>query len=239
MKELTVFKNEQFGEIRAIERDGESWLVGKDVAEILGYKNPQESIRDHVDEEDKGVSEILTPGGKQKMPVINESGFYSLVLSSKLSKAKEFKHWVTSEVLPVIRKHGIYATSFTVDQMIADPDYAIGLLQALKAERVKNVLMKPKADYFDALVDRKTLTGIRETAKELGVGQKKCVEYLLEHNYLYRDQKGDLQPYQVHVDAGLFALKECTSSKTGWSGTQLMVTPKGKEILRLLLKKVA
>ena len=115
MNQMEIFKNPEFGTIRAVEIDGEPWLVGKDVALALGYKNPQEAIRNHVDAEDKGVSEILTPGGMQKLPIINESGLYSLVLSSKLPKAKQFRRWVTSEVLPSIRKHGAYLTEGTFD----------------------------------------------------------------------------------------------------------------------------
>ena len=101
MNQMEIFKNPEFGAIRAVEIDGEPWLVGKDVALALGYKNPQEAIRNHVDTEDKGVSEILTPGGMQKLPVINESGLYSLVLSSKLPTAKQFRRWVTSGVLSI------------------------------------------------------------------------------------------------------------------------------------------
>lgn len=105
---IKTFNNPEFGEVRTLTIDGEPWFVGKDVAERLGYKNPQEAIRNHVDAEDKGVSEILTPGGTQKLPVINESGLYSLILSSKLPTAKAFKRWITSEVIPSIRKHGTY-----------------------------------------------------------------------------------------------------------------------------------
>lgn len=123
MNELKIFENPEFGKIRTVAIDGEPWLVGKDVAIVLGYKNPQEAIRTHVDQEDKGVSEILTPGGKQKIPIINESGVYSLAFSSKLPKAKRFKHWVTSEVLPSIRKTGGYMT----------PQAQAGLAEAVKA----------------------------------------------------------------------------------------------------------
>lgn len=108
MNETQIFNNEEFGQIRIVTISGEPWIVGKDAAVALGYKNPQEAIREHVEEDDKGVSEILTPGGKQKMPVINESGLYSLIFGSKLEGAKRFKHWVTSEVLPAIRKSGSY-----------------------------------------------------------------------------------------------------------------------------------
>ncbi|HIW94006.1 MAG TPA: ORF6C domain-containing protein [Candidatus Flavonifractor merdipullorum] len=108
MNELMIFDNPEFGSIRSVEIDGEPWLVGKDVAQALGYTNPQKAIRDHVDEEDKGVNEMFTPGGKQEIAIINESGLYSLVLSSKLPGAKQFRRWVTSEVLPTIRKKGGY-----------------------------------------------------------------------------------------------------------------------------------
>ena len=108
MNETQIFNNEEFGQIRIVTISGEPWIVGKDAAVALGYKNPQEAIREHVEEDDKGVSEILTPGGKQKMSVINESGLYSLIFGSKLEGAKRFKHWVTSEVLPAIRKTGNY-----------------------------------------------------------------------------------------------------------------------------------
>lgn len=111
MNELRVFENTEFGSIRMIEIDDMPYFVGKDVAEILGYTNPLKAIRDHVDDEDKGVNEMDTPGGKQKLTIINESGLYSLILSSKLPKAKEFKHWVTSVVLPSIRKTGMYAAA--------------------------------------------------------------------------------------------------------------------------------
>ena len=119
MNQMEIFKNPEFGTIRAVEIDGEPWLVGKDVA--LGYKNPQEAIRNHVDAEDKGVSEILTPGGMQKLPIINESGLYSLVLSSKLPKAKQFRRWVTSEVLPSIRQHGAYLTRDKLWEVATSP----------------------------------------------------------------------------------------------------------------------
>lgn len=115
MNNLQIFENQEFGQVRTVTIDGEPWFVGKNIALALGYKNPQEAIREHVDEEDKGVSEILTPGGRQKMPIINESGLYSLIFGSKLESAKRFKRWVTSEVLPALRKTGHYGTPGVVD----------------------------------------------------------------------------------------------------------------------------
>ena len=149
MNDLKVFENPEFGRIRTVELNGEPWLVGKDVAKALGYKNPQEALRNHVDIEDKGVSEFLTPGGKQKLPIINESGLYSLILSSKLPDAKKFKHWVTSEVLPSIRKTGTYSTAsttatvLTVDQRpLTTDDYlrAAAIVARCQNERLPYVL---------------------------------------------------------------------------------------------------
>lgn len=136
MNELTVFQNQEFGRMRTTEIAGKVWFVGKDVARALGYKNPQEAIRYHVDAEDKGVSEFLTPGGKQKLPIINESGLYSLVLSSKLPGAKRFKHWVTSEVLPSIHKHGGYGNGVSAEQMV---EIAQRMAAAMGAEIVKQL----------------------------------------------------------------------------------------------------
>lgn len=252
MNELQIFNSPEFGEIRTIERDGEPWFVGKDVAAALGYKEPTKATRDKVDSEDRGVSKIDTPSGTQEMTIINESGLYSLVLSSKLPTAKQFKHWVTSEVLPSIRKHGAYMTPETLEQAILNPDTIIKIATALKEEQdkrkalevantaltVDNQIMKPKAEYFDELVDRNLNTGIRETAKELGVKERSFVTFLLDRKYLYRDKKGKLQPYSQYAD-DLFVLKECYNDKTQWAGTQLLITPKGRETFRLLYLKTA
>lgn len=110
MNDLQIFSNPEFGQVRTVEIDGQPWLVGKDVAVALGYKNPQRAIRDHVEDEDKGMTKTVTPSGEQDMLIINESGLYSLILSSKMPKAKAFKRWVTGEVLPALRKNGVYET---------------------------------------------------------------------------------------------------------------------------------
>lgn len=245
MNELMTFSNSEFGEIRTVEIDGDVWFVGKDVAQALGYgegKSLANAVANHVDEEDKGVTELMTPGGKQKMVIINESGLYSLVLSSKLPNAKKFKRWVTFEVLPSIRKTGGYIQgqeSMTAEELMAK---ALLVAQKTLAEREARIsaltvdleIAKPKAEYFDQLVDRNLLTGIRETAKEIGTPPKSFVKFLLDKKYLYRDRKGKLMPYQPYVENGLFELKECINDKTQWGGTQTMVTPKGRETFRLL-----
>ena len=131
--ELINFHHEMFGDIRAIEKDGEPWFVGKDVAMALGYSRTADAVAAHVDAEDKGVGKIPTPGGEQNVTIINESGLYSLVLSSKLQQAKVFKHWVTAEVLPSIRRHGAYATAPTIEKIIASPEFGIALLKNIRA----------------------------------------------------------------------------------------------------------
>lgn len=241
MNDLMIFQSPEYGQIRTVDVDGEPWLVGKDVAQALGYKNPQEAIRTHVDPEDKGVSEILTPGGKQSVPIINESGLYSLVLSSKLPGAKKFRRWVTGEVLPSIRKRGGYIAG--QETMSGEELMAKALMVAQKTleERearisqltVQNQIMQPKADYFDALVDRNLLTNLRETAKQLNIKERTFISFLLERKYLFRDKKGKLLPY-ADKNHGLFEVKECFNEKTQWSGTQTLVTPKGRETFRLL-----
>lgn len=242
MNELKIFNNPDFGEVRTLSIDGEPWFVGKDVADILGYTNPRDALAKHVDDEDKNTVAICdgTPGNPNTT-VINESGLYSLILSSKLPNAKKFKRWVTSEVLPAIRKHGGYVAgqeAMTPEELmakalmvakktIADRDARISALQ------VEVAVAQPKAAYFDELVDRNLLTGIRETAKELGIKQKVFVDFLLNKKYLHRSKSGKLTPTAGRGD-GLFEMKECFNEKTSWAGTQVMVTPKGRETFRLL-----
>lgn len=146
MNELMIFNNPEFGTIRAIEVNGEPWLVGKDVAEALGYSNPRDALDRHVDDEDKATVGIHDGSQSRNMTIINESGLYSLVLSSKLPGAKKFKRWVTSEVLPSIRKHGTYMTSDTIDKMINSPEFGIKLLTALKDEQDKRKSLEAELD---------------------------------------------------------------------------------------------
>ena len=251
MEGLKIFENAEFGKVRVVEVNGDPWFVGKDVAEILGYTNPNEAIQDHIDEEDKLNSKTLLSFeldlGQRGGWLINESGLYSLILSSKLPTAKQFKRWVTAEVIPSIRKHGAYMTPETLEAAILNPDTLIKLCTALKEEQdkrkaleaansaltVDNAVMKPKADYFDELVDRNLLTNFRETAKQLGIKEKEFIRFLIEKKYLYRDKRGKLMPYAEKND-GLFEIKECFNEKTQWSGTQTLITPKGRETFRLL-----
>ena len=167
MNELQIFNNDEFGPVRTLTINDEPWFVGKDVAEILGYAKTRNAIALHVDDDDAlkwGVTD--STGREQETTIINESGLYSLILSSKMPKAKQFKRWVTSEILPAIRKHGVYA----VDEVLANPDMLISALTELKAERERSKAlkdtvavqdkqiseMKPKAGYYDVVLNAKT-----------------------------------------------------------------------------------
>lgn len=239
--EIQIFSNEEFGEIRTLAIDGEPLFVGKDVVEILGYTNPSKALADHVDDEDKLNNDSLSSLGQRGGWLINESGLYSLIMSSKLPAAKKFKRWVTSEVLPSIRKNGGYIAgqeSMTPAELMAS---ALLMAQKTLAEReariadltVQNQIMQPKAEYFDELCGRETLTGIYETAKELGVAPRKFTADLVKHRYLYRGKKGQLLPYESKND-GLFVLKETFNNQTKWSGTQTLITVKGRELFRMM-----
>lgn len=233
MNHVEIFKNPEFGSIRVVEIGGEPWLVGKDVALALGYKNPQEAIRDHVDTEDKGVSEILTPGGRQKLPVINESGLYSLVLSSKLPKAKQFRRWVTSEVLPSIRKYGAYMTKEKLWEVATSPEALLKLCTDLLAERKENATLREenarlagKAAFYDLFIDLKHSTNLRTTAKELVVPERQFVRFLLEQRFVYRTASGNVLPYAKPSNDGLFCVKDFCNH--GHIGSYTLVTPQGK-----------
>ena len=238
--EVTVFENDQFGSIRTIIRDGEPWFVGADVCRALELDDTHKAV-ERLDDDEKGRSSIPTPGGAQELLVVNEPGLYALVLGSRKPEAKAFRRWITHEVIPTIRKHGGYLTPQAIEQFLDNPDLIVEMALKMKAEREKCEMLesellaaKPKVEYFNDLVDRETLTGIRETAKELDWSERNFTRYLVDNGFAYRDQKSRLQPYAKHVEDGLFVLKECKSNRNPWSGTQMMITPKGRETLRLL-----
>ena len=249
MNDLQIFKYHD-SEVRTVELNGEPWFVLKDVCGILSIGNVSD-VYTRLDADEKGVGQIDTLGGRQNMNIINESGLYNVILRSDKPEAKPFRKWVTAEVLPTIRKHGAYMTPETLQAAILNPDTMIQLCQQLKAEQDKNAaliaansqltvdkqIMQPKAEYFDELVDRNLLTSFRETAKQLGIGEKAFIAFLIEKKYIYRDKKGKLMPY-AEKNNGLFEIKECFNEKTKWSGTQTLVTPKGRETFRLLYLKV-
>lgn len=229
MNELTIFKNEQFGEMRTVTIGEEIWFVGKDVAEILGYSNPQKAVRDHVDSEDKTLNESFTVNGTKGI-LINESGLYSLVLSSKLPLAKEFKRWVTSEVLPSIRKHGAYMSPETIERVITDPDFIIRLANELKTAQQKVAELQPKADYFDTVASSNGLTSFRETAKAFGVRESDFIRFIERTKLCYRNSRSKLIPYAEYLNKKWFEVKEVTYGPSDSPRTTLYtkITPLGR-----------
>lgn len=246
MNELQTFV---YGDknVRTVEMNGEPWFVLKDVCEVLGISNHKMAAQ-RLEDDERGSVRVTTLGGAQEMTAVNESGLYNVILRSDKPEAKPFRKWVTSEVLPSIRKHGAYMTQETLQAALLSPDTMIALCQQLKDEQCKRQkleaahselqvqaeIMRPKADYFDQLVDRNLLTSLRDTSKVLGVGQTEFIGFLTKRGFLFRDKKGKLMPTASKND-GLFEVKECFNEKTAWSGVQTMVTPKGRETFRMLM----
>lgn len=240
MNNIQIFKYEN-NDVRTVELNGEPWFALKDVCAVLGISNHKMTAQ-RLDADEVILTDLTdSMGRQQETTVINESGLYNVILRSDKPEAKPFRKWVTSEVLPSIRKNGGYIAG--QEQLTPSELMAKALLVANKtlAERdariseltVQNAIMQPKAEYFDELVDRNLLASFRETAKQLGVEEKKFISFLMEKKYIYRDKKAKLMPY-ADKNNGLFEVKECFNEKTKWSGTQTLITPKGRETFRLL-----
>lgn len=234
------------------EKDGTAYLKLESVARGLGFTKTEtkKGVQYTTIRWDRVFGFLEEFGFDHKWgkdDFIPENVFYRLAMKAKNEAAEAFQAKIADEVIPSIRKHGGYIAG--QNEMSADELMAKALMVAQKtlAERearisaltAENQIMAPKAEYFDELVNRNLLTGLRETAKELCIPQNKFISYLLEQKYLYRNQKGKLMPYQTHVDDGIFELKECYNDKTQWGGTQTMVTPKGRETFRLLMIGIA
>lgn len=234
MYELKVFENPKFGAVRTVDVNGEPWFVGKDIAEVLGYANPSKALSDHVDEDDKLNNESLSSLGQRGGWIINESGLYSLILSSKLESAKAFKRWVTSDVLPSLRKRGLYAA----DELLENPDLMIRAMESLKAEREKNKRLqtqieadKPKVLFADSVAASHTSILVGELAKLLkqngvDMGQNRLFAWMRDNGYLIRRAGTDYNmPTQRSMDMGLFEIKE-TSITHADGHTSVSKTPK-------------
>lgn len=243
-KALQIFDNPEFGEVRAVALNGEPWFVGKDVAAALGYERETKSVVDHVDEEDRMMVSGKTQShfgielGQRGGWLVNESGLYSLILSSKLPNAKKFKRWVTSEVLPSIRRHGAYMTEEALEKAITEPDFLIRLATQLKEEKAKRLeaekqveAAKPKVLFADAVSASHTSILVGELAKILRgngveIGQRRLFAWLREYGYLIKRQGTDYNmPTQMAMELGLFEIKE--GSYVNGSGANIITkTPK-------------
>ena len=238
--------------IECYEKDGTAYLKLDTVARGLGFiqtqnKNGTEYTSIRWETVFRYLEDIGFPNKLGKDGFIPENVFYRLAMKAKNETAERFQAFIADEVIPSIRRHGVYMTPETLEAAILNPDTLIKLCTALKEEQdkrkaleaanstltVDNAVMKPKADYFDELVDRNLLTNFRETAKQLGIKEKEFIRFLMEKKYLYRDKRGKLMPY-AEKNNGLFEIKECFNEKTLWSGTQTLITPKGRETFRLL-----
>lgn len=229
--QLFNFENQQ---VRTLKLNDEPYFVGKDVANILGYSNTRDALSRYVDSEDKGVAKLDTLGGKQNQTIINESGLYSLILSSKMPNAKRFKHWVTSEVLPAIRKHGAYMTDEKAFDVVNNKDGLADLLQQaadqLKQKDIQIEEMKPKAMLADAITASETSILVGEMAKILkkngvNTGQNRFFKWLRENGYLIKRKGTDYNmPTQKSMNLKLFEIKERTI--VDGNSTRIVKTPK-------------
>lgn len=224
--QITIFENEMLGTVRTLYQDGEPWFVGKDVADMLGYKETAKAIREHVDEDDKGVSVLDTPGGKQEAVIINEAGVYSLIFSSKLPAAKAFKRWVTHEVLPSIRRHGAYLSDEVLERVSKEPAYLLKLAEELKMAKLTheglcaNNLRKQLADYGKK------------------IKQRDLIDILANGGYILitkatKYTPASLLPSEKYIENGWFAPFENTDEH-GFSAKGFCLTDEGKAAIAKL-----
>lgn len=245
MNEIRVFEHEKFGKVRAVVIDGEPWFVAKDVAVILGYNNPRDAVRNHVYDDDKGVEKIDTPGGKQKFTIVNESGIYSLIFGSRKTDAKEFKHWVTSEILPSVRKYGFYATDDVLEQFLNDPDMAIGVFSKLKEEREKvrrleceNKELSKKCSYLDLITRSPDAVPITVIAKDYDMSACEMNQTLHHLGVQYKMKCGTWVLYQEHVGNGYTRSKTFVCDEKSFSSSvHTYWTQKGRKFIYEILRE--
>jgi prophage antirepressor-like protein len=247
MNELQIFKNDEFGEIRILMRDGEPWFVASDICKVLELSNITETLK-RVDEDELSITEVIDSlGRRQQVYIVNEAGLYNLILLSRKSEAKKFKRWITHEVLPSIRKHGAYLTPEKIEEVLLNPDTIIQLAQQLKEEKQKRLeaektiqIMKPKAEFFDAVAGSKDAIDMNRAAKliyeETRMGRNKLFKLLREKGVLMKDNI----PYQEYIDKGYFRTIEQKYTKP--DGTthiyiKTLVYQKGLDFIRKVIKE--
>lgn len=261
MNEIKIFENEQFGQIRTIGTPDEPLFCAMDVCRALKYSNGRKAVIDHVDEKDVTKRDTLTKGGTQSLSYVNESGLYALIFGSKLESAKEFKRWVTSEVLPTIRKHGAYMTNDVIERTLTDPDYLIKLATELKNEKQKRLLaeqtvekqqaviieQQPKVEFYDAVTKSKGSESFKIVAQSLKnkvlrvpvFGQNKLIDILREMKIIYGKGNG-IYPYQNYINDGCFEVVNYPfKDKNGRPhiGHKTLITQRGKQFVAKVVKQ--
>lgn len=244
---MKVFENHKFGQVRVLLMENTPWFVLVDVCKALEIGNPSQAMT-RLDEDEKMTLTLNEGhsgqrGGAQMVNVVNEPGLYTLVLRSRKAEAKQFKRWITHEVLPSIRKHGVYMTDSVLEQVMENPDTIYSLAAQLledkaRCEELTRQLKdaKPKVEYFDSFIRADGCICIRYCGKEFGIPQNAFVKLMLEHKYLYRDQKNRLMPFADKEAKGFFIVRDFYTPG-GVLGQQTLVTCKGKEHIRRQLKK--
>lgn len=245
MKELRIFNNPEFGSVRTVVIEDEVWFIGKDVAVALGYKDTVNAIKQHIDEDDKKSWRITTSSrGTQTALIINESGLYSLVFGSKLESAKQFKRWITSEVLPAIRKTGSYSIDRKPDSYMID-DKVERAKRWIEEQEEKNreiqirddkiTELEPKAMICDEMISSNMLTSFRDAAYILGISQSQFTGWLEENGYVYRNADNLLRPTEKYRNSGLFEVKPFKSRSSYYTGAQTHITAKGMAVFKVIL----
>lgn len=234
MNDLLIFNNDEFGKVRTVQIDNEPWFVAKDLTDRLEYQNGSRDIERHVDEEDRQIIPLFIGNQTRNVTIVNESGLYALVLSSKMPKAKQFRRWVTSEVIPSIRKTGGYKLPQSFSEALRLYADEVEKNQKLIEE---NKMMQPKAEFFDAVTDSKQAIPIGDVAKilDMGIGRNKLFEFLREERILMYDNR----PYQKYIDQGYFRVVEQKYEKNGdvCINIKTLVFQKGVDFIRKRLQK--
>ena len=234
---LMIFENDAFGKVRTLNLNGEPWFVAVDVCSVLDLSNPTIAVS-RLDEDERAKFNL---GRQGDATIVNEPGLYTLVLGSRKPEAKAFKRWITHEVIPAIRKHGVYITDEKLKLFAEHPELLDALMKSLYAAHAENLrhraerqTLLPKADYYDAFMDADGCTNLRTTAKELNVPERWFARFLQQTGFLYRSPAGTLMPYAIPRNRGLFRVRDYV--RNGHSGAYTLITPMGKSLFRELLR---
>ena len=234
---LMIFENDAFGKVRTLNLNGEPWFVAVDVCSVLDLSNPTIAVS-RLDEDERAKFNL---GRQGDATIVNEPGLYTLVLGSRKPEAKAFKRWITHEVIPAIRKHGVYITDEKLKLFAEHPELLDALMKSLYAAHAENLrhraerqTLLPKADYYDAFMDADGCTNLRTTAKELNVPERWFACFLQQTGFLYRSPAGNLMPYAIPRNRGLFRVRDYV--RNGHGGAYTLITPMGKSLFRELLR---